>query len=328
MRIVFGIVENFLEGGTGANATDVNFVVFDSADHVHVEHGDSFVERLGGIFDPGGGTEEAEFLTSEGGEENAALELAFHGGEEAGEFEEAGGAGGVVVGAGMDLADLRRSERIEIAATEVIVVSAEDEVFVGFAGEIGKDVVDGGASGLNADGKSGYLSGGKGEGSGLGGGVNLFVEVFEGFAEGLKPGIGNGIFDLGAEDADVFWAADAAKTSEKIFFAVREFAIDEDDGFCAVIAGIDSFGDELGVAGRPLMIGLGDEAERLVAEDEDNFVFNVEAGVVVVIKFFGGDAIAGEDDWGVDGTGGGKAEGDVILVEREGAVRAGVRKNE
>ena len=90
MRIVFGIVENFLEGGTGANATEVNFVVFDSADHVHVEHGDSFVERLGGIFDPGGGTEEAEFLTSEGGEENAALELAFHGGEEAGEFEKTG----------------------------------------------------------------------------------------------------------------------------------------------------------------------------------------------------------------------------------------------
>ena len=267
MGIIFGGVENFLERGAGANATDIDFVVFDSADHVHVEHGDGFVERLGGIFDPGGGTEETEFFTGEGSEENAALELAFHGGEEAGEFEKTSGAGSVVVGTGMDLADLRRSERIEIAAPEVIVVRAENDVFVGFAGEIGEDVVDGGASGLDADGEHGSLRGGKGEGSGLGGGVNLFVEVFEGFAEGLKPGIGNGIFNLGAEDADIFWAADAAEASKNIFFAVREFAIEEDDGFRAVIAGVNGFGDELGVASGTLMIGLGYEAERLVAED-------------------------------------------------------------
>src|SRR5580704_17893567 len=106
MGIVFGGIENFLEGGAGANAADVDFVVFDSADHVHVEHGDGVVEGLGGIFDPGGGAEEAEFFTGEGSEENAALQLAFHGGEEAGEFEKAGGTGGVVVGTGMDLADL------------------------------------------------------------------------------------------------------------------------------------------------------------------------------------------------------------------------------
>src|SRR5580704_96740 len=178
MGIIFGSVENFLERGTGTDATDVDFVVFDSANHVHVEHGDGLVERLGGFFDPGGRTEEAEFFTSEGGEENAALELAFYGGEEAGEFEEAGSAGSVVVGTGMDLADLRRSERIEIAAPEVVVVSAEDNVFIGFAGEIGEDVVDGSAGGLDADGEHGGLSGGKGEGGGLGGGVDLFVKIF------------------------------------------------------------------------------------------------------------------------------------------------------
>ena len=72
---------------------------------------------------------------------------------------------------------------------------------------------------------------------------------------------------MGAEDTDVFGAADAAETSEKIFFAVGEFAIEEDDGFRAVIAGIDGFGDQLGVTSGTLMIGLGDKTKRLAAED-------------------------------------------------------------
>ena len=61
----------------------------------------------------------------------------------------AGGAGGVVVGAGMDLADLRRGERIGIAVTEMIVVRANDDVFVGFARKIGKDVAYGGTDGID-----------------------------------------------------------------------------------------------------------------------------------------------------------------------------------
>ena len=142
-----------LERGAGANAADVDFVVFDAADHVHVEHGDGFVERPGRIFDPVGGAEQTELFTGERREENAALQLAFQRREQAREFEKASGAGSVVVGAGMNLADLRRRERIEIAVTEMIVVRAENDVFVGFAGEVGEDVVDGGASGFDADGE-------------------------------------------------------------------------------------------------------------------------------------------------------------------------------
>ena len=59
------------------------------------------------------------------------------------EFQQARGARSVIVGAGMNLADLRRRERIVVAVTEMIVVRAEDDVFVGFAGEIGEHVVDG-----------------------------------------------------------------------------------------------------------------------------------------------------------------------------------------
>ena len=57
-------------------------------------------------------------------------------------------------------------------------------------------------------------------------------------------------------------------------------------------------------------------------------VFYVEAGVIVVIKFFCGDAIAGEDERGVDGAGGGEAEGDVILIECDIPSNIGVGENE
>ena len=53
------MIEDGLEGRSGAEAADINLVVFDAADHVHIEHGDSFVERQSGVLDPFGGAEEA-----------------------------------------------------------------------------------------------------------------------------------------------------------------------------------------------------------------------------------------------------------------------------
>jgi len=54
-----------LQRGTRADPADIDLVVFDAADHVHVEHGHGFVEGLGGFLDPRGGTEKAQFLSSE-----------------------------------------------------------------------------------------------------------------------------------------------------------------------------------------------------------------------------------------------------------------------
>src|SRR6267143_2016041 len=98
----FGLIEDGLEGRARAEAADVDLVVLDSADHVHVEHGHGFVERKSGILDPGGRAEEAKFFAREICEEDTALELSLERRKEAGEFENACGAGSVVVGAGMN----------------------------------------------------------------------------------------------------------------------------------------------------------------------------------------------------------------------------------
>ena len=42
----------------------------------------------------------------------------------------------------MNLANLRRSQRIEVAAAQMIVVRADDDVFVGLPGQPCENVVD------------------------------------------------------------------------------------------------------------------------------------------------------------------------------------------
>ena len=81
--------------------------------------------------------------------------------KQASQFEDAGSAAGVIIGARMDLADLRWGKRIEVAAAEVIVVCADDDVFVGLSRQPRENVVDGGASGLDVDVKREMKSGGE-----------------------------------------------------------------------------------------------------------------------------------------------------------------------
>ena len=88
-------------------------------------------------------------------------------GEVAGEFEHAGGAGGVVVGAVMDLALFRRGHGELLAEAEVIVVGADDDVFVGLAGEIADDVGDFLDRALDVDGRSTVRVAGRAKDSGL-----------------------------------------------------------------------------------------------------------------------------------------------------------------
>ncbi len=62
-----------------------------------------------------------------------------------------------------------------------------------------------------------------------------------------------------------------------------------------MVAGVDGLGDQLRVARHSLPAGFFGEGWRLVTKDDHNFVFDVDAGVVVVMEFVGGDAVAGED---------------------------------
>ena len=92
--------------------------------------------------------------------------------------------------------------------------------------------------------------------------------------------------------------------------------------------GVDGLAGELGVRG----VDFAGEDGFLVdspgarAQDEDDFVLDVEAGVVVVVVFGGGDAVAGEDDGAGDGAGGREVRrGEIGLdgVLRDGAVLLG-----
>ena len=51
----------------------------------------------------------------------------------------------------MYLPDLRRSERIDIAVAQMVIVRAHDDVFIGFAGQISQYVVYRGVEHLDLD---------------------------------------------------------------------------------------------------------------------------------------------------------------------------------
>ncbi len=87
----------------------------------------------------------------------------------------------------MNLPDLRRRERIGIAVTQMIVVRADDDVFVGLAGKIGEDVAYGGVERIDMHVDAQVQRGGKGEGSGLGACVDLVLHGGERFARGGEP---------------------------------------------------------------------------------------------------------------------------------------------
>ena len=108
-------------------------------------------ERQRRFFHPLGRTEQAEFFSCKRSEENSALELALHRREQARQFHHAGGAGGVVVRARMNLADLRRRERIHVAVAQMIVVRADDDVFVGLPRKVGEHIIHRGACALDVD---------------------------------------------------------------------------------------------------------------------------------------------------------------------------------
>ena len=117
-------------GAGGADALKSKFVFAEAADHVEVDAGDNIGEGGDGFLGEVVGTDEADFLTGpEGEDETAAKEvgalLAF-GGEGGGEFEDSGGAGGVVIRAVVDFAFVfLAGQGTHLAAAKVVVVRAD-----------------------------------------------------------------------------------------------------------------------------------------------------------------------------------------------------------
>ena len=85
------LVEDRPEGRARSASADVDLALADAPDHVHVDHRDRLIERASGMVDVVAGAEQAELLTGEGHEEDAAFLLRL-GGHEARKLDDAGRA--------------------------------------------------------------------------------------------------------------------------------------------------------------------------------------------------------------------------------------------
>ncbi len=192
--------------------------------------------------------------------------LSLHRRKQAREFQHSSGAGSVVVGAGMDLADLRGRQRVGITAAQVIVMRADDDVLVGLARKIGQHVVHPRVRRLDV-----HLHGElqrlrKSERRRLAEVVDLLLDLSQRLAGRLEPALGDGVLHLQQHDADVLRPAYAAEAHEQIFFAVAEFPVDQHHRLGAVIARVDRLGDQLRMLRQPVMAALLAEDLGLIAE--------------------------------------------------------------
>ena len=183
----------------------------------------------------------------------------------------------------------------KVTAAEMIVMRTENHIFVGFAGEIGQDVVHFCVGGLNIDRERGVHGIGKAKDAGLRGGIDLILHVFQRFASGLKPAFRDCIFHLSKNNPSILRAVHAAEAGEKVFFAIAKFAVEKDEALSAMIARVDRLSDKLRVSGKALIATFCREAAGFKAKNNDNFVLHIQAGVIVVGKLLGGGAISGKN---------------------------------
>src|SRR5215469_5088090 len=74
-NVFLRLLQNRFEVRSRPYAADINLVVPNAADHIHVDHGDHSRERLGRLFDPFRRAEQPELFSGEVHEEDAALSL-------------------------------------------------------------------------------------------------------------------------------------------------------------------------------------------------------------------------------------------------------------
>src|SRR5215472_11752322 len=91
-NVLLRLLQNRFEVRSRSYAADINLVVPNAADHIHVDHGDRFRERSGRLLDPFRGAEEPEFFSSEVHQEDAALELSTLRREQSRQFKDSSSA--------------------------------------------------------------------------------------------------------------------------------------------------------------------------------------------------------------------------------------------
>src|SRR5260370_32790187 len=143
----------------------------------------------------------------------------------------------------MNLANERWRKRIVIAAAQMIVMRANDDVLVRLSRQIGEHIIYGSAGALNIDLQRNLEIRGKSERVRIRGRVDLILNVGQRLPRGCKPLLRGGIFHLQEKYPGILGAADASESRERILFTIAQFSVDDDDGFCAVISGLDRFRD-------------------------------------------------------------------------------------
>ena len=197
----------------------------------------------------------------------------------------------------------------------MIVVRANDDVFVGLPGKVRQDILHGGARALDVDVEGNAQIAGECEGIRRCSRVQMILNCGERLPGGREPGLRDIVLGLDHDDAGILRTVHASKSGEQILFAIAQLSVDQDDRPGAVISRVDRLGDQLGMFGESGVPALRRKSRRFVAKQEDDLVLYVEVRVVVVIEFGRGRAVSGKYN-GAAGFGRGReAEGNEILIQ-------------
>ena len=195
------------------------------------------------------GAEQAQFFAREGQEQNAALMFGLVR-EPARQFDDARGAGGVVVGAGMDGSGQRRRHGELPAQAEMIVMRADDDVFAGFAGQVGAYVVDRFHFPRDIDVQVEAQRFGQSERFRLQVFVDAGLDGVQVLAAESQPSIHDVGFHLNELDAGVVGAFGAAEFLQVVAIAgMGADIVDQHHGLGAVNFGVGGLAENLGVRG-------------------------------------------------------------------------------
>ena len=188
------------------------------------------------------------------------------------------------------------ASELESPVAQVIVVRADDDVFVGLAGKIREHVVHPGVGRLDVNLQRELQRLRKRKRCRLAQVVDLLLHLGQRLARRLEPALGDRVLHLQQHDANVLRAAHAAEAHQQVLFAVAQLSVDEDHRLGAVIARVDGLGNQLRMLRQALVAALLAEDLGLVAEHQHDLVLHVHAGIIVVLKLVGRSAVAHEHD--------------------------------
>ena len=131
--------------------------------------------------------------------------------------------------------------------------------------------------------------------------------------------------DLHHGDSRVRGTRNAAEPNQAITLPATRPGVDEQHGLGSAIAGLNRLGDEIRVPrvpappvaafGVPFLLVLVPEELRLVPQDEDDLVADIEVEVVVVSQLIGGSPVTRNNNLSLDLAAGREVDGDEILAQ-------------